>query len=378
MRRFWFFLLLIIFFILAIQVSLGPLSRCIAAYLLKNVFVGARVKISTPQIHPFSSASFFNLGLSRESLYDFRFREISLRYNLASIVKGRIRQIAIRDASLVLSLRQRGIEGAGVNLHLGTRGRPPAVERLELSGVSLDLRSQDFRLKGKISLAMDLVARSIDSCCIEIESLEGSGFQLSGAFLSAGGAAAQNRLYIESVQYDKLKLEQIQGRVIFEPGEIIFSNIAGRFLEGKFSGDARINLRDGPAYLVSLNLDNLDLSSFIKDAELEDKVAATGRLTGSLNFKGTGIGLTFLDGGLYAEQPGGALTIKDDEYLKNIASSSHQPMDLLVESFRNYQYNIGKCVLRKERDNLILDISLEGGTGKRELTVVVHDFGWLR
>ena len=53
----------------------------------------------------------------------------------------------------------------------------------------------------------------------------------------------------------------------------------------------------------------------------------------------------------------------------------HQPVDLLVESFKDYRYNVAIMNLSLENNNVMLRISLDGATGKRNLNVVLHDFG---
>ena len=60
--------------------------------------------------------------------------------------------------------------------------------------------------------------------------------------------------------------------------------------------------------------------------------------------------------------------------LENMARDTKQPLDLLVESFKDYQYNIGTIKLFLDHNNLTLDIVLDGEAGKRELKIILHDF----
>jgi hypothetical protein len=68
------------------------------------------------------------------------------------------------------------------------------------------------------------------------------------------------------------------------------------------------------------------------------------------------------------------LTITDDKFLNNVAKSSGQSLDILVESFKNYHYNTGVMKLSLERGDIVFDIALEGEAGKRNLSIVLHDF----
>ncbi|MDP2911079.1 MAG: hypothetical protein Q8N76_01950, partial [Candidatus Omnitrophota bacterium] len=60
--------------------------------------------------------------------------------------------------------------------------------------------------------------------------------------------------------------------------------------------------------------------------------------------------------------------------LENVAKQSNQPLDIIVESFRNYNYNNGMISLGMESGNLVMDIKLDGKAGKRNLAVVLHNF----
>jgi hypothetical protein len=45
-----------------------------------------------------------------------------------------------------------------------------------------------------------------------------------------------------------------------------------------------------------------------------------------------------------------------------------------VDSFKNYRYNAGVVELSLQGPDLVFDIRLEGDAGKRDLTIVLHDF----
>jgi hypothetical protein len=45
-----------------------------------------------------------------------------------------------------------------------------------------------------------------------------------------------------------------------------------------------------------------------------------------------------------------------------------------VESFKDYHYNTALMKLSFDKGNIILDVALEGEAGKRNLSIVLHDF----
>jgi len=173
-----------------------------------------------------------------------------------------------------------------------------------------------------------------------------------------------------------IKCEQISMRYdlyfLLTKGIVEFS--ASGFFGGKVDGNIKITLGKSPAYVADINLRNIDLDIFVKDFKLEKKMQVTGRLDGNIFIKGAGSRLKEVTGNLQAISPGGELTIKDTDYLKNMPIKSGVSWEDLVASLKNYVYNIGALKTSLENDNLIFTVSLSGETGKRNFTVVLHDF----
>jgi hypothetical protein len=68
------------------------------------------------------------------------------------------------------------------------------------------------------------------------------------------------------------------------------------------------------------------------------------------------------------------MVVRDETMLKNMAQAADQPLDILMESFKDYHYNTGVMKVGKVKDDLSLDIALDGEKGKRNLSVTLHDF----
>jgi len=118
----------------------------------------------------------------------------------------------------------------------------------------------------------------------------------------------------------------------------------------------------------------MKIEQFIRDFKLQEKFFMDGELNGSILLKGKGTDVQVVDGNFTASPKGGMLIIKDARFLENIARRADQPLDLLVESFRNYHYNTGIISLSLKEDDLILGMALDGETGKRDLNITLHDF----
>jgi hypothetical protein len=112
----------------------------------------------------------------------------------------------------------------------------------------------------------------------------------------------------------------------------------------------------------------------MEEFALNEKAGVSGKVSGFLKLRGDARKLDLIEGNLNSGKEGGILTIKDTKFLENLARSSGQALDLVVESFKNYRYNTGKTALFLEQNNLIFRVDLEGSAGKRSLNITLHDF----
>jgi len=150
--------------------------------------------------------------------------------------------------------------------------------------------------------------------------------------------------------------------------------LSAKVLDGRLKGDLSFLLVREQEYSAKLEFVDLDLATFIRDFDLSKKYELTGRLCGTATLKGRGRSLRILDGNFSAAQEGGLLVIKDTRFLENMARRSGQSLDILMESFKDYKYNTGIMQLSLERDNLVFNIVLDGNSGKRNLSITLHDF----
>jgi hypothetical protein len=112
----------------------------------------------------------------------------------------------------------------------------------------------------------------------------------------------------------------------------------------------------------------------MKDFAFDEKAEVTGQVSGFLKLQGENQFVRVLDGNLASGKEGGSLTIKDTRFLQNLARSSGQALDLVVESFKNYRYNTAKTTIVLENNNIVFLINLNGSAGKRSLNLTFHDF----
>jgi hypothetical protein len=209
---------------------------------------------------------------------------------------------------------------------------------------------------------------------IKIDSFDGQGVHLEGASLRVAQGSPEGDFFIRQVKYDKAKVEDIKSKVVLKAKNLSFNNLSAKLFDGSIQAEAKFTLDQNPAYAADMKFTNVDIARFVRDFKLEEKLEMTGKLSGELRIRGRGALVRVIDGDFSAGAGGGIMVIKDEAMLKNMAQASNQPMDIFVESFKDYHYNTGIMKLNKKRDNLLLDIELEGEKGKRNLGVTLHNF----
>ncbi len=244
----------------------------------------------------------------------------------------------------------------------------------QLAFFDIEIKSKnvyDLKIK-EVKLSYNLFARDY-SLEGKIDFLEGLGLRLENAAMKLNKGSAPGDLSIEKIQYDKVTIADIHSRLKFERNTLILEALIAKVFAGKAEGYIVLSLSETPAYTADLYFTNLNLERFISDFDLKERFLMTGGLSGGVSLKGKGGDLTSLDGSLSASSQGGTLTITDKGFLENMARDQGQSLDLLVESFKNYHYNIGNIKLGMDQGDLILDVGLEGEVGKRDLQIIMHD-----
>jgi len=174
--------------------------------------------------------------------------------------------------------------------------------------------------------------------------------------------------------YNKLKIGDIAGKAGLKGDILNINPIFVSFLGGNVKGDFNISLDEKMNYNLRLNSQHLEIKKFVDEMELNEKFDMTGKMEGAFFMSGAGQAIKEIEGDFRTDAGGGTLIINDRTFLENVAKQSNQPLDIIVESFRNYIYNKGTVKLSAETGNLVMDLKLEGKSGNRSLAVILHDF----
>jgi hypothetical protein len=207
---------------------------------------------------------------------------------------------------------------------------------------------------------------------IRVGFFEGSGARLEDAFLTFDSRKNSGELRISNVRYNKAKIEDISAKLRLKDKTLFLEELKAQAFEGKVEGLMALSMEKVMGYEARLDFSHLSIDRFIVELDLQDRFRMTGYLSGNVFLSGRGQEIVSLDGGLSTIEPGGALTITDKAFLENLARTSQQSLDILVESFKNYHYNKGTVKLGMEQKSPVMDLNLEGEAGSRNLRITLH------
>jgi len=280
---------------------------------------------------------FYGLEIREYGSYDLKIKKARIYYNLQSILKKKI-------------------------------------DKVEALDLNIDFNKNGIKIKANASFRLDISAKTIDYIKLNVSSLSTSLFQIEGITLNAEQARDAGEFYIKAINYNKLKIGDVVGKSELEGSVLNINPLLVSFLGGSVKGEFNISLDQDVNYNLRLNSQGLEIRRFVDDMEFNEKFDMTGRLDGEFFLSGNIRGIKDIKGYFNTDANGGVLIIKDKTFLENVAKQSNQSLDIIVESFKNYNYNNGMIKLGMKSGNLTMDMRLDGIAGKRSLTVVLHDF----
>jgi len=368
MRRLAKAILVLFIIILAAAFSVKPLVIALTKKQLAAVFVKSKIIVKGCSISPASGLSLSEIEIKREGVYSVNIDHAALRYKLSSVFKPDFLSLSLKDILVQVNAPSRRAQELVGYLRLKP-GRSP-LGSIEVSGLSLDVKTKDLTLKSSLSVKLNTARQELESAGLRIEEFQMLNAKVKNASIEL--VSGQGSLNVETLSYDKASLSDIKGRISLQGKQFLLSGLAARTIDGTIEGEISADLGQEPQYFVDLKCANLAIENLIRDFKLKDKFDMSGRLSGTLKLEGAGAKINILGGDFSTLPPGGTLVITDTRAVEGVIKASRQPADLLVESLKNYRYNTGVMTLGIEGDTIILKIRLEGDAGKRSLDVAFH------
>jgi len=296
-------LLVFLFILSAVTVFLKPLATFLTKKQLEKIFVGASVSIGGCNFSPLRSLVFRDVSIKKGQVYNFQAREAGIRYDLTLIFKKNIAKFYLRDAKFSVRLPRESILGLKNHLNLGPGG-VFLLNALEIANLNLDLESGNINLQANMSLELSLAKKLVKYFEIRMDHLEAGGFKAVNARIRAGAVSTPGDFYVESLEYDKIKIKEIKSKVRLENNNLFFESLSARTLEGFLEGSLFLKIDKNGEYLADLKFSDLDLSALENDFNLQERFQISGRFGGSLNLSGHGNKIKILKGDFFAFEPG--------------------------------------------------------------------------
>lgn len=339
---------------------------------VQDVFPGSTVQFTSWQLKPFLEFKLNNLTIKSESL------EISLplivaKASLSSIYHFKMDLVSVENPKILVKT---------LNPHFKLPETKPASEskaekafelkNLQIKNLDFTYTSQDLNIKAILSLALNVSNQTLEQADLNMSLLQAKDFKIQN--LEARIPSSElGTLEIESMQYQKLKTPRIKGRLLVNKNEIQITNVQTELFQGQIEGHFAIHLKPGFPLTGTLEAKPIQLSAVLNNFELNKKIDAKALLIGTIKIEGL-LGLvTNLSGSFRADDKGGDLVITDAEFLENLAKNTKQPLPIIEASFKEYHFDAGTLELKKEAQNLGLEIHLSGPKGRRDLNVQLHD-----
>lgn len=330
---------------------------------LKKIFPESNVSISGCSFYPLGRISFSGIEIKNSPLFDIQIAEAGAGYNFAYLKDA---QISVSSSENIFPQLLRYFRRAPA------RSIPLKIRGLELENVKLKVESADLSIRGAVSLQADLLNRCLNYCQLKSD-LSIMGLEFKNLFLNVK-AGVEGDFSIEGLSYKKGKIKDVKSSVWLKKEGLFFDSLSLGIFGASVKGDLSIRTDKTGEYRTHLKFTDLDLGVFTSDFELEKKLLLEGKVSGDITLEGSGSRLRILSGKFYTLEPGGMLAVTDAGLLKNLAQRSAKELNILVEGFKKYHYNTGVMTISLDNGDLALGVNLAGEEGRRDLTVVVHDF----
>lgn len=355
-----------------------PLIINVAKWQLQRVFPASAVSIEKCHFNPKGSLAFSNIHIKREDAYDCIIKEVSIHYKIPQVFIGFIDNVRIDNPLLYVNLRKATAGKLSEMVNISKRSIF-SIREADLSDMQVKLATRDLDLDGRISLRFSQKEKDLQYVDAFFNTLKIHAVLFEEVRIKENPSLdIVADLSVKKIVYDKAVIRDLTGALYRDGAVLSFDSLIAQLFNGDIRGDIKVALDRKSDFSIDLNCADLSLDTFVKDFKLDDRFQLTGRLSGNVSLSGRGFNLDDIRGTLKTDPGGGLLVIKDTGFLKKIASRSGQSLDMVVENFKNYVYTIGIVEVSLDKGDIILDIEMEGASGKRTFNIVLHDIALIK
>jgi len=346
---------------------------------IAGVFPGSRVSVGGFSLKGIDGVQFSDISIIREGIYSCSIKTVIVKYSFASLFTKIIPEISVDYPSLTVSAPQDTLQDLQRYIRQSPK-RSFLIEAIEIAGASVKLETKDAGFDGMFSIFVKLPGKSLDSFHAEIKRASFGEAHVLNAVITAGEKHSSGEITVEKVwSGTKISVKDIRGPVRLKNNILFLSPLTAHYLGGTVTLDLKMNCNAGFDYLLNGRVSGIDLAEVTEVFELDSKLRLTGKVSGDFGLRGRGAEIGFISGNFSVAEPGGTLVITEKKFLEAIAAHTQQSLAFVTEGFQNYQYGVGTAVVSVQAGDLVFEAAMDGGKGKRNLRVVLHDLNaWLK
>jgi len=352
----------------------------VAKHQLARVFPGSTVSVGGCTASPAHSIELTDIEIRKGTAFNLTVKNARVSYSIASLLSRTILDVYAGDAACHIDLSGNLKTDIKKIFKASDSKSVFRLLNIRLSTVHLALKSRDIRCSGTLSIELSPSENLVRAIDCTIDTLKTEDLLLEQANLKGMLGTEGAGFHITKMRYNGVKLDDISGAAILNDTIVLLKSLTARLFDGIVSGHTRLSIDKEREFAIDLQCAGINLNTFVNDLKLNTKFQMTGILSGRVTLEGKGFNLNRVAGTLSTDPAGGVLVIHDTRFLEEMAKKSGQPLNIVMEIFRQYQYTIGVMKLSVDGANLVLNIALEGEAGKRTFDVILHDFiskkGW--
>ncbi len=295
-------------------------------------------------------------------------------YAGVSLLRGIIPEARVEGVSFIAGIPGKPFAAVLPRGFRGSKARGAArfgIGRVVCERCSFDIKARDITVSGSVSVAADVQARHIRGLDLRVPSVRVGEFEAKDV-VSSMRDQAPGVFHVGKVSFSKCKAGAFSARLYARPGVLVLKDISGILWSGEISANVLLRLDLPVSYDCTVRADNIDLAKAVSALELAERLELTGAIGGTAHCAGIAGEIPAITGRLTASRSGGVLNILDKRLLAPLAQRSNQPVDMLVQGFKNYQYRRAAVGISSQDNAMVFRVGFSGEQGKREFDITWH------
>jgi hypothetical protein len=346
----------------------------IAKKSLKNTLSAESVTIEDCGWNMLESLEFTGISAEKEDI-KIRIGLLGFRYTMGGLLVGRIDKIYVKNSKIEIGPGGPNKNYAGYFLPgPNINKRFPDIKTAEIEDFSGDINTDRVSARFNISASFDIDAREITGLDLYMSLFETDQVIFKDIEMAKADSQEKASVTIKEAEFGGLKVTGIKGAMDIKAGEFFVESLTAGIFGGTINANAGVYAKENIRSEVSADLNRANIQELVKALKIQEKIAMSGILSGSFEIAAVNGKIKSLKGNFSTVSPEGILTIKDEEFLKNIAERKKIPLKIIMEQFGRFYYNIGTARLFLENNQVVVKVNLEGKSGEADFTVVLHDF----